>query len=327
MVHHQLVLRIKVMQKLHFKIIKLISLLIIAGLLLSQTNTIANFLRPNTAFAVGDLTVDWGIGTGDVGPIFTVNNTAPGNTESRTVVITNGAASVRPIGVKGIENTDTGDLSDMFRLVIQKDGFPVYGAGSPTGEKTVTQFFAESATPDGVLLFNQPSGNTSNYTFIITFTEDAGNAYQAQSFAFDLQIGLSIAVPTACSTIDFGTNEPIFGTQKSDKLNGTPGNDLIFALEGSDGVNGNGGNDCIVGGTGGDSLHGNNGNDIILGEDGSDTIKGQQGNDTLFGGNGSDGLEGEAGNDHLFGETGSDSAKGGAGTDECIAESKVGCEV
>lgn len=143
------------------------------------------------------------------------------------------------------------------------------------------------------------------------------------------------AIPTECSEIE-GLGAPIVGTDGSEILNGTTGNDLIFALGGSDVVNGKGGNDCIVGGDGSDSLHGQNGNDVILGGNGSDAIQGDSGNDWLYGQDGSDSVKGASGNDHLFGGNGSDSLKGdggtdsadgGANSDSCNAETEdVSCE-
>lgn len=142
------------------------------------------------------------------------------------------------------------------------------------------------------------------------------------------------AIPTECSNIE-GLGAPIIGTNKSEVINGTNGNDLIFALGGSDKVTGNGGDDCIVGGGGSDKLLGNNGDDVILGGDGSDSIEGNNGEDMLFGGAGSDSLRGGGQNDHLFGGVGSDSLKGDGGTDEadgglnsdaCNAETETACE-
>ena len=171
------------------------------------------------------------------------------------------------------------------------------------------------------------------------------------------------AVPVACSDIAF-SGAPIVGTNGSDSINGTSGNDLIFALGGSDVVNGGGGNDCIVGGMGSDSLRGGNGNDVILGGDGSDSLdggnnedklygedgvdslkggnhndelhggndgdslNGGNGNDTLFGDSGNDSLRGDTGKDTLAGGDGADFANGGAGNqDACTAEFESACEL
>lgn len=143
------------------------------------------------------------------------------------------------------------------------------------------------------------------------------------------------AVPAECVVEGVVYGAPIVGTNGSNIINGTAGNDLIFALGGSDVVNGKGGNDCIVGGDGSDVIHGDNGNDVILGGQGSDAIQGDAGNDWIYGQDGSDSLKGGANNDHLFGGNGSDSLKGDGGTDNadggnnsdaCNAETETTCE-
>lgn len=179
-------------------------------------------------------------------------------------------------------------------------------------------------------------------------SSNPGNA--GNGFLFD-NINLSsgpipvdpFAIPAACSTMTF-PNAPIIGTNGSDKINGTSGNDLIFALGGSDKIDGKGGDDCIVGGDGSDKLSGGTGNDVIIagndsdsisgdggndylyGDNGSDSLSGGTGNDYLFGGDGSDSLKGDSNDDTLVGDGGSDSAKGGSGTDACTAESVKQCE-
>lgn len=143
------------------------------------------------------------------------------------------------------------------------------------------------------------------------------------------------AVPEECNDIE-GLGAPIVGTEGSDILNGTSGQDLIFALGGSDVVNGKGGNDCIVGGDGSDALHGQGGNDVILGGNGSDAIYGHEGKDMLYGQDGSDSLKGGSGDDQMWGGKGTDSLKGDGGNDKadggddsdsCNAETETTCEV
>lgn len=160
-----------------------------------------------------------------------------------------------------------------------------------------------------------------------------------------------VNVPAECDqTASYNVIE---GTNGSEVLNGTEGNDLILARGGSDVVNGKGGNDCIVGAGGSDVLRGNAGNDVILGggesdsitggadndklygEAANDSLNGEGGDDDIFGGVGSDSLRGGDNNDDLFGEGGSDSlngnagtdtANGGANSDACTAETETACE-
>lgn len=304
----------------------------------------SNVLIPATAFAVGDLTVDWGAGITPGDPIFTVTAMAPGQVASRTVVVQNDApSSARPVGVRGVASgADT--LSPALEIVISADGVPKYGAGSATGVKTLQQFFIESAGPDGIALITLSPGADTAIDFTVTFQESAGNDFQNDSVTFDITIGIAVATPSDCSAIPF-TGIPIFGTARAERLVGTSGNDLIFAFEGGDLVRGLGGDDCIVGGPGGDSLQGGDGDDVIFGNEGGDSLQGGAGADRLFGGDdgdglqgddgndyaegnaGSDGLSGGAGNDTLIGGAGNDGAAGNAGIDTCDAEGESSCEL
>ena len=89
-------MNIEIMKK---RILFIVILAAIVGLVFYGNRNV--FKNISTAYAVGDLTVDWGIGIGDVGPIFNVLNMAPGDVEEREVDVTNSAASTRPIGVRG----------------------------------------------------------------------------------------------------------------------------------------------------------------------------------------------------------------------------------
>jgi Ca2+-binding RTX toxin-like protein len=229
--------------------------------------------------------------------------------------------------VRGIKTNETGNIGNVLELIIKKDGNVIYGRGSGTGTKNLTQFFLDSAGSDGINLGTQPSSNTSQYTFTVLFDKQAGNDYQNKTIQFNLLIGIAIPVPEACRDIDFGGKEPIFGTQKSDSINGTSQNDLIFAFEGSDIVHGNGGADCIVGADGSDALYGDGGNDVMTGGAGSDALYGGSGNDKLYGEDGSDNLVGDDNDDVLVGGAGLDGANGGNGIDTCSAEAKVQCEI
>ena len=121
----------------------------------------------------------------------------------------------------------------------------------------------------------------------------------------------------------------IFGTFRSEVLNGTAGGDSIFAEGGNDTIYAGNGNDSVGGGTGNDLIFLGSGNDYsgyltdsgrdsIYGEAGNDELRftglidpkflsGGDGNDTITGGNGNDTLDGGAGNNQLFGGGGDDS--------------------
>jgi uncharacterized repeat protein (TIGR01451 family) len=102
----------------------------------------------------------------------------------------------------------------------------------------------------------------------------------------------------------------ITGTNASETLNGTAGDDIMCGGNGRDTINGRGGNDVIFGQNGKDSLNGGEGNDSIIGGNGKDQITGGPGIDALRGGNGRDALNAQDG-------APGDSIAGGLGQDTC----------
>lgn len=293
------------------RIILILSLIVLLGVLLyTQWSNLKN---PQTVLAVGDLTILWGVPMGD--PIFVVANMAPGDTEQRVVSVSNGASATRPIGVRGVKTSETGNLSTILDFVISENGTDLYGGTSPTGPKTLAQFFTDSLDPDGISLSALGPSSSTNYTFKATFDPLAGNEFQDSQVIFDIIIGISVDVPEECEDAGF-TGFPIFGTSASERINGTQGSDIIFALEGDDRVFGHGGNDCIIGGEGNDQLRGEGGNDFIFGNEGNDLLIGAIGNDKIFGGEGEDRIRGENNNDQIFGEGGNDKITGGNGNDQ-----------
>ena len=102
----------------------------------------------------------------------------------------------------------------------------------------------------------------------------------------------------------------IQGTNQSDTINGTPGDDIICGGNGKDTINGLGGNDLIFGQNGKDVLNGDNGNDSVFGANGKDQVTGGPGIDALRGGNGKDALNAQDG-------VPGDSIEGGRGMDTC----------
>ncbi|MEK7580935.1 MAG: calcium-binding protein [Patescibacteria group bacterium] len=267
----------------------------------------------STVLAIGDLAVDWGVPEGN--PIFTITNMAPGQTETRTVSVTNTGSGIRPVGIRGVKTSEAGNISTVLNITISLGATDLYGGTSPTGPKTLANFFTESAGINGIFLSNINSGQTVNYIVKVNFQNSAGNEFQNSQVIFDLIIGISIDLPQECEAMQF-SGSPIFGTSQGDSLKGTPNNDLIIGFEGGDSIDGKGGDDCILGGIGGDSLKGGEGNDFVFGNEDHDSLKGGSGVDLLVGGAGHDSIYGEGGSDKLVGEDGDDSLHGGGGDDE-----------
>ena len=102
------------------------------------------------------------------------------------------------------------------------------------------------------------------------------------------------------------SDQAIEGTQASDRLFGTAGNDTITAFAS---------NDAVFGGEGNDTISGGSENDRLFGEDGNDTINGESERDRIFGGAGDDIIDGGSENDRLFGDEGNDVLIGGSERD------------
>lgn len=283
------------------------------GAIATLVTTDNNLFSSSTAYAIGELTIDWGVPEGN--PIFTVTSAAPGQTESRPVVITNNAPVSRTVGVRSLKTDEIGAISSQLSIEIATDGTPVYGTGSGTGTKTLAQFFVESSDPDGITLLTLASGDDTTLTVSLTFDSASNNSAQNNRVVFNLTLGIVTEVPAECDDITFA-GLPIMGTAGRDNLRGTRGNDLIIGLEGNDNLRGEGGNDCIVGGSGNDNMRGDAGNDVLFGEAGNDQMRGDGGNDYLDGGEGNDNLRGDAGHDSIFGRLGNDTIRGDAGNDQ-----------
>jgi CSLREA domain-containing protein len=112
------------------------------------------------------------------------------------------------------------------------------------------------------------------------------------------------------------------GTNKDDRLTGTPGADAFLLLGGRDKAFGLAGNDVFCGGAGSDREVGGAGRDRLAGDTGKDRLRGGTGNDVLVGGGGKDKLGGGPGRDRLRGDGSDDTCNGGSGD----ADSARGCE-
>ncbi|MCC5646450.1 hypothetical protein LC607_26750 [Nostoc sp. CHAB 5824] len=121
----------------------------------------------------------------------------------------------------------------------------------------------------------------------------------------------------------------IFGTENSDRLNGTINDDNIFGFsvelllvysitdgrgyDGYDYLSGDAGNDRLSGGNQDDTLYGGSGNDTLYGGNQDDKLYGGLGDDVLYGSprdSSNDSLYGGAGDDILYGHAGNDRLDG-----------------
>ncbi|OGG01818.1 hypothetical protein A2Z33_00995 [Candidatus Gottesmanbacteria bacterium RBG_16_52_11] len=262
--------------------------------------------------AVGDLNIIWGVPDGS--PIFVVQNMLPGDTESRTVTVENTGLSAHALKVRGIQRSVPDSFPTVLDFSLAENGTDVYGGTSPTGAKTLQDFFNDTATPSSIPLSVFAPGNSKNYTFRIHFQESAGNEYQLARVIFDIVFGIESDIPAQCAHMTF-SGEPIYGTAHEDTLYGTSGNDLIYAYENEDEVYGQEGDDCIVGGSGNDKLDGGSGDDVVIGDSGDDQMYGGTGSDRMYGDSGHDTIESGDGDDLIDGSSGNDKITSGSGID------------
>lgn len=320
------------------KALKILLVLVGAFLLINSRDKFRQLILGRTAQAGGDLTVEWGVPSGQ--PIFNVLNFLPGDKAEKEITIVNNTAIVQPIAVRGIKTAEIGNLPTVLDFTISTNGTDLYGGTA--GGKTLAQFFNDSASPDGLFLFNLNPAGSKKVKFSVKFSESADNEFQETSVIFDLIIGISSPVPEQCRYLRF--DKIIYGTSHRDFLHGTNSNDLIFGGGGNDWIGGSNGRDCLVGGPGNDVINGSNGNDVILGEAGNDVIDGSNGDDRIFGGEGNDWIGGGNGNDYVEGNEGNDNLRGGngndillgglgddiawgeLGNDRCEAEKRYSCE-
>lgn len=291
------------------KTLKISLILLGAFLLISSRDKFRSQILGRNASAVGDLTIDWGVPSGQ--PLFNIINFLPGEKAEKEIIILNNTSVVQPIGVRGIKTAEIGDLPTVLDFTVSTNGTDLYGGTA--GNKTLFQFFNDSAGPDGLFLFNLNPAESKKVKFSVKFLESAGNEFQKTSVIFDLVVGVSSLIPEECRYLRF--DKIFYGTSRRDILRGTNGNDLIFGYEGNDIINGSNGNDCLVGGLGNDRIDGSNGDDVLLGNEGNDYLDGGNGDDLIIAGGGNDLIDGSNGNDRIFGDSGNDRINAGNGDD------------
>jgi Ca2+-binding RTX toxin-like protein len=113
--------------------------------------------------------------------------------------------------------------------------------------------------------------------------------------------GIVHAIDGVLLPVDLDASTGIFvGTDSSEKIKGTKGDDLINAKDGNDKIRAGNGNDIVLGGDGKDNINGASGDDALLGGSGDDKLKGASGDDDITGGLGHDMMWGGGGNDTFF---------------------------
>ena len=119
-----------------------------------------------------------------------------------------------------------------------------------------------------------------SYRVALRATDDEG---ASDTEARTVQVG-PVTVAPRCR----GFAATIVGGAASERLSGTPGDDVIAAGGGRDRVAAGAGNDVVCGGAGRDRLAGGPGDDVLSGQQGRDRLLGGRGSDACNGGKGRD---------------------------------------
>lgn len=166
-------------------------LLSLVGGLVYASGGLKSLFSPETVKAFGDLTVNFHVAPGV--PIFSLSNMVPGNTQSRPVDVTNGGTVAHMVALKGLKISGLGTphIEDILTIVVKDGATPVYGNGSPTGNKTVQDFFTDSNSVNGIVLGTIAVGGHKAYALTVTFPASAGNQYQGKSVTLDITFGTS----------------------------------------------------------------------------------------------------------------------------------------
>lgn len=168
--------------------------IITVGIARIRDNQLAQTVR-----AFGDLLVDFGIPNGQ--PLFDIENMLPGDEIVRSVQVHNQGGIPRLALVKGVNPSETQNFGNALFLTIREGSTDLYGGTSPTGPKTLTQFFADSARETGIHLSMIQPGAQTRYSFIVNFPPGPDdNQYQEARIVFDLTFG---AVPPDPSAFRF----------------------------------------------------------------------------------------------------------------------------
>ncbi len=144
-----------------------------------------------------------------------------------------------------------------------------------------------SFTPDESLN-SMSEGDLQTVSFNYSISDENGGEDQA----------------TVTLNVTGSDDNEIYGTWRSETVDGSEKNDQIWGGLGHDTLNGEAGSDTLHGGFGDDSLKGGSGNDALHGGFGADSLSGGTGDDTATGGTGNDSYLFTQGNDTFHGGLG-----------------------
>ena len=163
------------MVKINKKIIILVAL--ISGFLFAGTNVLA---------VSSPLSVEF-----QNDPLFKEANFLPGDSVTRWVKVTNTSGQTQQVLTQATDYPNpilSDDLCHALMITISKEDTDLYGGSSPTGPKTLCDFYQDS-NPNPIYLSDINNGQTIQYDFTISFPPDKGNEWQGKTTYFDIVIG------------------------------------------------------------------------------------------------------------------------------------------
>lgn len=132
--------------------------------------------------AFGPLTVNY-----SATPLFNESSWMPasGKTGNFTVQNTDPFSQTVLIKAGNVNNTGSPSLSEVLNIVIKRNGIVVYGEGSATGKKHLSNFYTESAVSLGTAV----PLDIIPVSITLTMDSTAGGEYQGKNTVFDLFVG------------------------------------------------------------------------------------------------------------------------------------------
>lgn len=170
------------------KILFLISVILVGVFLVTS---FSNLLNPQTVRAFGSLLVNFHVPINT--PVFNYPNLKPGDNISKIVDVTNNGSKKVKIAIRGVKTDGSAGnpkLENILSLIIKNGTTVLYGEGSPTGPKTLANFFSETSGTKDIKLNELNAGSNKTYTLLVTFPNSSGNEFQNRSVVFDLIFGI-----------------------------------------------------------------------------------------------------------------------------------------
>lgn len=126
-------------------------------------------------------------------PLFSDSNLLPGDAKIGEAEVINNTGETKRIATEAINypknilgNVPDDDLSRALMIVIrEKNGSDLYGGSSPTGIKTLFNFYTNGET----YLSDVSGGGTKTYQFEISFPIDKEDEWQGATTGFDIIVG------------------------------------------------------------------------------------------------------------------------------------------